>query len=152
MTATPFLDETRLVGLIQDKSTTAHRWAERAGCLDLPIAGDPYFPEEDEAPPMEALTCCAVCPVALECLATSLVHEAVDEYRFGWWGGFSPVQRELLWASLGISSPEPAKIDLRSPAATACHLRTQRRTVPAIAAELGCTERTVYRYLAAAAA
>lgn len=152
MTTIPFLDETRLVALILDPATTTHRWADRAACVTLQLAGDHYFPEDDDVPPPEALACCATCPVAQECLATALVHEAIDGDRFGWWGGLGPTDRDLLWADLGRPSPEPAEIDLRNPAAIARHLRSQRRTVPDIASELGCTERTVYRYLAATAA
>jgi len=82
----------------------------------------------------------------------ALLHEAIDGYRFGWWGGLGPSERKELWSALDLPVPQPAEVDLRTPAAVARHLRSQRRTVPAIAAELGCTERTVYRYLAATAA
>jgi len=152
MTPILLVDETRFVAMILDPDTTNQRWAERAACAHLSLAGDPYFPEDGETPPTEALACCASCPVANECLATALVHEAIDGYRFGWWGGLGPGERGLLAADLALPAPAPATIDLRSPAAIARHLRAQRRTVPAIAAELGCTERTVYRYLAASAA
>lgn len=152
MTTIPFLDETVLVELILDPTTTTPMWADDAACIGLALAGDPYFPDDDDAPPVEALACCASCPVALECLAIALVREALDGYRFGWWGGIGPAERDLLWADLGMPMPEPAPTDLHNPAAVARHLRSQRLTVPAIAAELGCTERTVYRYLAAVAA
>jgi hypothetical protein len=152
MTTIPLVDETRFVAMILDSDTSNQRWAERAACAHLSLAGDPYFPEDGETPPTDALARCASCPVADECLATALVHEAVCGYRFGWWGGLGPAERELLAADLALPEPTPVKVDLRSPAAIARHLRAQRRTVPAIAAELGCTERTVYRYLAASAA
>jgi hypothetical protein len=103
-------------------------------------------------PSAEALACCAVCPVATECLASALVHEALDGCRFGWWGGVGPNERELLWGTFDVPARQPVEVDLRNPAAIARHLRAQRLTVPAIAAELGCTERTVYRYLATSAA
>ncbi len=152
MTTIPLVDETRFVAMILDPNTTNQRWAERAACANLSLAGDPYFPEDGQTPPTEALACCASCPVAHECLATALAHEATYGYRFGWWGGLGPAERELLAAGLALPEPAPVTIDLHSPAAIARRLRAQRRTVPAIAAELGCTERTVYRYLAASAA
>lgn len=152
MTTIPSVDETYLVALIHDPITTTHAWADRAACIDLKAAGDPYFPDADQVPPAEALACCARCPVAQQCLATALLHEAIDGYRFGWWGGLGPSERKELWSALDLPVPQPAEVDLRTPAAVARHLRSQRRTVPAIAAELGCTERTVYRYLAATAA
>jgi hypothetical protein len=152
MTTIPFLDEPRLVALIKDPTTTAHGWADRGACTNLLLTGDPYFPEDGRVPPVEALECCASCPVAQECLASALVHEAVDSYRFGWWGGLGPAERELLWSRLEMPAGAPAEIDLRDPASIARHLRAQRRSISAIAAELGCTERTIYRYLAAAAA
>lgn len=152
MTTIPFVDETCLVALVQDPTTTAHRWADRAACINSPASGDPYFPDDDQMPSAEALACCAGCAVAQHCLATALVHEARDGYRSGWWGGLGPSDRDLLWANIGAEVLPPVEIDLRGPAAVARHLRAQRRTVPAIAAELGCTERSVYRYLAATAA
>lgn len=66
-------------------------------------------------------------------------------------GWLRPRGAELLAERMGLPI-QRVKIDLRRPAYLACILRAQNRTVPAIAAELGCTERTVYRYLAAAAA
>jgi hypothetical protein len=152
MTTIPVFDETRLVALFMDPATTTNRWAGRAACIDRPTAADPYFPEDDQVPPADVLACCAGCPVAHECLATALVHEAIDGFRSGWWGGFGPAERQVLWGTLDLPAAQPVAVDLRSPAAIARHLRAQRRTVAAIAAELGCTERTVYRYLAASAA
>jgi hypothetical protein len=152
MISISFVDKTRLVELVQNPATTTQAWANRAVCTTLPTGDNPYFPDDDDVPSTEALAFCAVCPVAQECLATALVHEALDGCRFGWWGGVGPIERELLWGALDLSAPQPVEVDLRSPGAIARHLRVQRLTVPAIAAELGCTERTVYRYLAAGAA
>lgn len=152
MTTIPSVDETYLVALIHDPITTTHAWADRAACIDLNAVGDPFFPDDDQLPPAEALACCARCPVAQQCLATALTHEAIDGYRYGWWGGLGPSEREVLWSALDLLVTKPPTEDRCTPAAVARHLRSQRRTVPAIAAELGCTERTVYRYLAATAA
>lgn len=148
----PFVDKTRLVTLMLDPATTSQAWAHRAACADRPTSDNPYFPDDDQLPSSEALACCAACPVGEECLATALVHEALDEVRFGWWGGVGPAERELLWSALNIPAPQTVDVDLRNPAALARHLRAEQRTVSAIAAELGCTERTIYRYLAASAA
>jgi len=153
MTTIPFVDEVRLVALIHNPATMRQQWAVNAACRDRSQAGDPYFPEDDGMLSAAALARCAGCPVAYECLALALIHEANDGYRFGWWGGFSPVDRDLLWASLDPPGLSPAvELDLGAPAAVARSLRDQNRTIPAIAAELGCSERTVYRYLAATAA
>jgi hypothetical protein len=91
------------------------------------------------------------CAVAHECLATALIHESEEGLRFGWWGGCSPDLREVLAERIGLVTTQ-VEIDLRRPADLARILRAQKRTVPSIAAELGCTERTVYRYLASTAA
>lgn len=151
MTVIPAIDEARLVTLIDDPAITSYRWHDRAACVKDPLAGDPYFPDGDEGPPAEALAQCAGCPAAHECLATALVHEAENGYRFGWWGGCGPEEREALARRLEIPTRR-AEVDLFRPADRARHLRAQKRTVPSIAAELGCTERTVYRYLSASAA
>jgi hypothetical protein len=147
----PLIDESRLVTLVNDPRTTTRRWDDRAACADLPLAGDPYFPEDGELPSTEALARCMTCTVAHECLATALVHESDDGLRFGWWGGCSPDERELLAERIGLAT-QHIEIDLRPPADLARILRASNRTIPWIAAELGCTERTVYRYLARTAA
>jgi hypothetical protein len=150
MNQIPLVDESRLVKLVSDPPTATRRWDNRAACADLAPASDPYFPEAGELPPREALARCFTCPVAHECLATAIRHEAEEGLRFGWWGGYGPDERDALARRLGIhTQPE---IDLGRPADLARHLRAASRTVPSIAAELGCTERTVYRYLASTAA
>ena len=87
MNLIPFVDESRLVTLINDPATTFRRWDNRAACAALLHTGDPYFPDEGELPAAELLELCVTCPVAHECLATALVHEAEEGLRFGWWGG-----------------------------------------------------------------
>jgi hypothetical protein len=151
MNPIPLVDEPRLVALLNDPTFTYRRWDERAACTGLPATGDPYFPDDGEIPPVEAMAPCLACPVAHECLATALIHEAEEGLRFGWWGGCSPDERELLAEHIGLHTRR-VEIDRRTPADLARILRAQNRTVPSIAAELGCTERTVYRYLAGTAA
>jgi hypothetical protein len=151
MNAIPLVDESRLVALLSDTTTTSRRWAERAACADLPPGADSYFPDDGKLPPVDALARCQSCPVAAQCLATALIHESQSGYRFGWWGGVGPDGREQLAQRLGIQTI-PVELDIRGPADLARYLRSQSLTVPSIAAKLGCTERTVYRYLADSAA
>ncbi|MDQ4131304.1 MAG: WhiB family transcriptional regulator [Actinomycetota bacterium] len=151
MTLIPLVDESRLVTLVNDPRTTTRRWDNCAACADLPLAGDPYFPEDGELPPTEALARCITCTVAHECLATALAYESEDGLRFGWWGGCSPDEREVLAERIGLATTQ-VQIEMRRPVELARILRAQNRTIPSIAAELGCTERTVYRYLASTAA
>jgi hypothetical protein len=151
MTQIPLIDESRLVTLINDLRSASRRWHNSSACADLPPAGDPYFPKDGELPPTEALARCITCTVADECLATALVHESEEGIRVGWWGGCSPDERQLLAERIGITT-RPVEIELRRTADLARILRGQNRTIASIAAELGCTERTVYRYLASTAA
>lgn len=146
----PCVDESRLVDLIIDPTTTTQRWAERATCNRPCSDTDEYFPDDGQ-PGVQALALCSRCPVATECLATALIHESQNGERFGWWGGTSPDTREQIASRLGIRTVR-VELDVRGPADIARHLRSQNRTIPSIAAVLGCTERTVYRYLANSAA
>jgi hypothetical protein len=144
----PFVDESSLVAAISDSATLSRRWVERAACAtELPSGVDTYFPEEGHLPPIDALALCLSCPVAIECLATALVDESESGDRFGWWGGLGPEEREELALRLGIAAL-PVEVDSRRPADLARFLRSKNLTIAAIAAELGCNERTVYRYLA----
>lgn len=142
-----------LITLIEDPVTILRRWADSALCRDLPTAA--YYPPDGVEPPEAAIARCACCPVSAACLATALVHEANSGYRDGWWGGFSPDERGSLAAALGIVDvgvAVEAQTDLSTPGAIARHLRGEGQTIPAIAAAIGCTKRTVYRYLASTAA
>ncbi len=147
----PASDETNLVELLQSAAVTHQEWARRAACQEP--STEMFFGDQDDPPPAEAMAACRSCPVADECLATALLHESVDDLRSGWWGGRGPEDRGVLWARIGApATPAATELDMRDPAALARHLRSQRRTIPSIAAELGCSKRTVYRYLAASAA
>jgi hypothetical protein len=143
--------EDDLVPVVKDPATARQEWADQAACLDL--SGLPYFPEDGEAPPTEALECCARCPVAQQCVACALQYEASDGYRYGWWGGCSPSERERIWTRIApaVDGGLP-DLPLSDRATIARALRTRRWTIAAIALEIGCTERSVYRYLSGPAA
>lgn len=148
----PVVDEHRLVALIHDPATMKQAWVRRAACLEQAIDTDEYFPDDHGLPSAAALGCCASCPVRGECLATALVHEATDGYRFGWWGGLGPDHRQELSSRIDVPGQLRSKIGTGDPGALARHLRAQRYSISAIASQLGCSERAVYRYLAATAA
>lgn len=144
------IDDSELVALVYDPGTIRRSWANEATCLTLDH--ELFFPDEGEIPPPLALICCAACPVALHCLATALFHEIEDGDRYGWWGGMGPEERQALWGQLG-EPPDPEQTpEQENPIGRVLRLRAQRHTIPTIAAELGCSERTVYRILAAHAA
>ena len=151
MNPIPLVDESRLIDLINIPSTLQRPWDEHAACADLRSGFDTYFPEDGAVPSLAALARCLGCQVAHECLATALIYEATDGYRNGWWGGFGPDEREDVAQRLGIAVGVGA-VASDQPADFARQLRASNYTIPAIAAELGCTERTVYRYLAKYAA
>ena len=151
MTLIPLIDESRLVSLVNDPQTTIGRWSDRAACAGTSLAADPYFPDDDESPPAEALDRCVVCAVAHECLATALIEESRDGLRFGWWGGSGPDERDAIALRVEFLTQQMER-GRHHPAHLARTLRERKRTVASIAAELGCTERTVYRYLASTAA
>ena len=58
MNLIPLIDESRLVELVHDPALGDRRWDVHASCADLPTASDPYFPDDGELPPVEALTRC----------------------------------------------------------------------------------------------
>lgn len=147
----PQIDESRLIAATTRMLASGNwNWADDAACASQAPAVDAYFPDHG-CPPANALALCLSCPVAMECLGTALVHEARDGLRNGWWGGLGPDEREMVAERVSMRATA-ARREVRRAAEAARRLRAQRRTVPSIAAELGCTERTVYRYLADAAA
>jgi hypothetical protein len=150
MTTVPLFDEQRLIELIQDPCILKHAWAEYASCRG--VDADAYFPENGQVPSNQAMSRCARCPVAEKCLASTFIYEASDNARHGWWGGLGPAQREVLWSRLAPHLQHLPQPILHDAAAIARALRKEHWTVTAIACELGCTERTIYRYLAASAA
>ena len=62
MNPIPLVDESRLVALVSDFTTTSRRWDERAACADLPSGVDTYFPDDGELPPADALARCGRAP------------------------------------------------------------------------------------------
>lgn len=151
MNPIPRADEIRVAALVSNPTATSGRWTDQAACADISSGVDTYFPENGELPPADALNLCWSCPVAAECLATALVHESQDGYRFGWWGGVGPDERAQIALRLGLQTV-PVELDVREPADLARYLRSHDHTITSIAALLGCAERTVYRYLADPAA
>jgi hypothetical protein len=147
----PLADESRLATLASNPTATSRRWEERAACAHLSSGINAYFPDDGELPPADALALCRSCPVATECLTTALAQESRDGYRFGWWGGVGPHERQQIAQPFGIQSL-PVELDTREPADLARYLRSHDHTITSIAALLGCAERTVYRYLADPAA
>jgi hypothetical protein len=145
------IDESRLVNLVTDPTTVSQQWAVRAACAYRLSDTDEFFPEDDDRPKAQAPAACSKCPVATECLATALIYESCDGYRHGWWGGTDPDTREHIANRLGIET-NPIEPEIRRRADLARYLRSQNRTIPSIAVELGCSERTVNRYFANPAA
>ncbi|MXW57831.1 MAG: WhiB family transcriptional regulator [Acidimicrobiia bacterium] len=161
MNLIPLVDENRLVTLINDESTTRLAWGDRAACRDLPDGLEAYYPDDGEVPALAAIVCCLRCPVSEECLAAAMIHEERDGYRNGWWGGLGPEERDDIAHRLRATNPlaettvpstdthTPTDGEgTNQPADHARYLRSLDHTIPFIAGELGCTERTVYRYLA----
>lgn len=142
MTTTRAVDKDRLVDLISDPATTGQQWASKALCHGRSL--DEFFEGDAEHMP----PCCAACPVRVECLATALVHERDDGYRHGWWGGTRPADREAIAQELDLDTAAHVERDPGDPAHRARQLRSNDHTIRAIAEVLGCTKRTVYRYLA----
>ena len=148
MNPIPLVDESRLVTLVNDPTTTSRRWDDRAACADLPQDRRPLLPGR-RRPAADG--------------GAGPVHHVpgrprVPRHRPGpRVRGGAPLRLVGWLQPRGARAPRrahrpphPARRDRRcaGPADLARHLRRQNRTIPSIAAELGCTERTVYRYLA----
>jgi AraC-like DNA-binding protein len=118
------------------------RWAACRG-MDL----DAFFPDEGR-PDDLVLACCISCQARLACLALALRAEDHD-MRWGWYGGLGPEDRDGVAGTLNLEVQEPPVPDR---AIHAARLRADGWTVEAIATELGCSRRTVQRYLRTAAA
>ena len=129
-------------------------WRSRAACRD--VDPETFFPVAESGPAYErqvaaAKAVCTGCPVRSECLNEALVR--VPE---GVAGGLTPVERRRL----GRRSVRPATggelvQDARSRAEVAAAgsvLIAAGRSTQAVAEECGVTERTVYRWRAAAVA
>jgi AraC-like DNA-binding protein len=108
---------------------------------------DAYHPDQGR-PADLALARCDGCQARLACLALALRAED-PEVRSGWYGGLGPADRDALAASLGLDEPEVVLVP--DSATRAARLRAAGWTIGAIAAELGCSRRTVQRHLRKAA-
>ncbi|WP_322750421.1 MULTISPECIES: helix-turn-helix domain-containing protein [unclassified Frankia] len=107
---------------------------------------DVYHPDE-ERPDELSLLRCAGCAARIACLALALRAED-PEARHGWYGGLGPADRDDIAPTLQLDAPQPLPPDR---AVEAAQLRAAGWTIGQIAAELGCSHRTVQRYLRAAA-
>jgi hypothetical protein len=129
--------EQQLLGLIEDPG---HRGLDEAACAGTDP--DAYHPERGR-PDELALRRCRGCPARLPCLALALRAEEPDA-RAGWYGGLGPVERDRIASDLQPPTGNPAPT---GQPVEASRLRTAGHTVTEIAAELGCSRRTVQRYL-----
>jgi hypothetical protein len=106
------------------------------------------FHPDDGQPDDLVLARCAGCPARLACLALALRAED-PAARSGWYGGYGPTERDEVAAVLDL---DPAKRPVPDGAARAAELRAAGWTVREIAVTLGCSRRTVQRYLRMTAA
>lgn len=121
------------------------RQLRRAACQEM----DPDAFHPDQGRPDDLVVArCTGCEGRLACLALALRAEDPDA-RSGWYGGLGPGDRDNVVAALGLETPEPPAPDR---AIQAARLRAAGWTVEDIATELGCSRRTVQRYLRTTAA
>jgi AraC-like DNA-binding protein len=118
------------------------RWAACRG-----MDPDAFHPDEGR-PDHPVLARCTGCRTRLACLALALRAEDPDA-RSGWYGGLSPSDRDNVAATLSLETPKPPASDR---AIQAARLQAAGWTVEDIATELGCSCRTVQRYLRTTAA
>lgn len=137
--------EPELRALIHNPNPTSlNRQLRAAACRGMDP--DAFHPDEGR-PDDRVVARCAGCPARLACLASALRAED-PRARQGWYGGLGPEDRDGVAAVLELETPEPPPPDR---AIRAARLRAAGWPVDAIAAELGCSRRTVQRYLRAAA-
>lgn len=121
---------------------------DQAACKGLPR--EAYHPDVGD-PERHHLELCFSCPGRMMCLALALRAEEPD-LRFGWFGGLGPSDRDDVADALGLPTVAHESSDLQDDrVAEAVRLRAAGSTVGEIAAVLGCSRRTVQRYLKAAA-
>ncbi|WP_414505517.1 helix-turn-helix domain-containing protein [Streptomyces sp. NEAU-L66] len=113
----------------------------RAACRDVDV--NLYHPADGERLAEGPLAVCVGCAGRLECLALALRAED-PEARHGWYGGLCPADRDRVAAMLRL--PKGAKL-LSDRALTAIRLSRDGWRIDDIAQELGCSRRTVQRYL-----
>lgn len=111
-----------------------------AACRGLGPAA--YHPKVGR-PRDEDLALCVACNARIACTAMALRAEA-PETRVGWYGGLDPRDRGRLAVRLELIESDPV---VPEGAAEAMRLHLVGWTVNDIASELGCSRRTVQRYL-----
>lgn len=130
--------EQELRELIQ---SSQHPDSARVACRDMDV--NLYHPADGERIDEAALAVCVGCGTRLECLAIALRAED-PEARHGWYGGLGPADRDRIVAMLRL--PENAA-NLPDQALTAIRLGRDGWRINDIAQVLGCSRRTVQRYL-----
>ncbi|MEV5549173.1 WhiB family transcriptional regulator [Streptomyces sp. NPDC052309] len=129
---------------LRDLIQSPQRWdSVRAACRDMDVSL--YHPEDGERPAEGSLAVCIGCRGRLECLALALRAED-PEARHGWYGGLGPVDRDRIAAMLRLAK---GTMPLPDRALTAIRLGRDGWRVNDIAQVLGCSRRTVQRYLGA---
>lgn len=117
------------------------RQLRQAACRGM--SPDAFHPDEGRPDDLVAARC-AGCSARLACLALALRAEDPGTH-----GGLGPDDRADVAEALDLEIPEPPVPDR---AVQAARLRADGWTIEAIATELGCSGRTVQRYLHVAAA
>ncbi|WP_406451733.1 WhiB family transcriptional regulator [Streptomyces sp. NBC_00876] len=118
-----------------------NRDAVRAACTDVDVSL--YHPEDGERPADGLLAVCVGCEGRLECLALALRAED-PEVRHGWYGGLGPADRDRIAAVVRLDA---VATPLSDKAFAAIRLGQNGWRINDIAQELGCSRRTVQRYL-----
>ncbi|MFF2612490.1 helix-turn-helix domain-containing protein [Kitasatospora sp. NPDC058046] len=113
----------------------------QAACRDSDV--DIYHPSDQQMPDAGVLDECSRCMVRLECLALALRTED-PEVRSGWYGGFGPEDRDAIALSLTVPGGGQAPSE---PVLTARRLVNDGWRISDVAELLGCSRRTVQRYL-----
>ncbi|MCB5181108.1 WhiB family transcriptional regulator [Streptomyces antimicrobicus] len=125
------------MALIETSSTSDFSGAAcRGSDVDL------YHPSDRQRPQPETLAGCARCGVRLDCLAVALRAED-PQARSGWYGGFGPEDRDAIAALLPLPRDEALSDRVR----TARRLVDDGWLINDVAELLGCSRRTVQRYL-----
>jgi AraC-like DNA-binding protein len=138
--------ESELRELIENpRHKELHNQLRSALCIGMD--SDAFHPESGR-PDELVLARCHGCPVRLVCLALALREEDPD-IRCGWYGGLGPDDRDKIAAALNVSTPE---MPLPDRVIQSVRLKAAGWTIGDIAAELGCSRRTVQRYLRTVAA
>ncbi|MCI3223804.1 WhiB family transcriptional regulator [Streptomyces sp. NP-1717] len=124
--------------------SSQHRYSVRAACRGVDVSL--YHPEDGDGPAEGPLATCVGCEGRLECLALALRAED-PEARHGWYGGLGPAERDRIAVMLRLAK---TATPLPDRALTAIRLGREGWRINDIAQVLGCSRRTVQRYLGSA--